>query len=141
MTSDADLNDALKYHIDVDHNGTRRYRNSADLLHRDEGPAIVYKDGSEKWYQNGELHCTTGPAVIWAYGDLEWWQNGKQHREDGPAVEWHNGSKFWFQNGSCHRVNGPAVVWANGHVEWRLYGQEYTEQGYHEKLAELGIAK
>ena len=118
MTTEAALHDALKYHIDVTDTGTRRYYNVLGQLHRDEGPAIIWDDG-----------------------DLEWWQNGQRHREDGPAVEYADGSKFWLQNNSCHRVDGPAVVWANGHVELHLDGHEYTKQVYHEKLAELGIAK
>ena len=107
MATAADLNDALKYHIDVDHLGTRRYRNSADLLHRDEGPAVTHTDGTSVWYQNGDLHCTTGPAIIWANGDLEWWQNGLRHRADGPAIEWHDGYKEWWSMIGCTVLMAP----------------------------------
>lgn len=140
MATAADLNDALKYHIDVDHLGTRRYRNSADLLHRDEGPAVTHTDGTSVWYQNGDLHCTTGPAIIWANGDLEWWQNGLRHRADGPAIEWHDGYKEWWVNDRLHRIDGPALTWEDGTPEWRIYGVRYTKQAYRARLKTLGIA-
>ena len=37
--------DALKYHIEVDCHGNRFYYNSADLLHRTDGPAIEWANG------------------------------------------------------------------------------------------------
>ena len=39
---------------------------------------IIDKDGT-KWYRNeqGQLHRTDGPAVEWADGSKEWWVNGK----------------------------------------------------------------
>ena len=140
MTTTADLNDALKYHIEVNHNGTRRYRNNADLLHRVEGPAVVYTSGAQEWYQNGDLHCTTGPAIIWANGDLEWWQNGQRHRTDGPAVVWHDGHKEWWVNDRLHRINGPALTRDNGTLEWWIHGVQYTKQAYRARLKTLGIA-
>ena len=139
MTTTADLNDALKYHIDVDHLGTRRYRNSADLLHRDEGPAVVFASGAQEWYQNGDLHCTTGPAIIWANG-VEWWQNGQRHRDNGPAVVWHDGYKEWWVNDRLHRIDGPALTRDDGTPEWWIYGVQYTEQAYRAQLKTLGIA-
>ena len=33
-------------------------------LHRTDGPAIEYPDGSNYWYQNDRRHRTDGPAVI-----------------------------------------------------------------------------
>jgi hypothetical protein len=29
------------------------YRN--DMYHRDDGPALIYQDGTQKWYLNGQL--------------------------------------------------------------------------------------
>ena len=46
--------DALKYRIEVDTRGTRWYYNSANQLHRDDGPAIEYSDGVKPWYINGK---------------------------------------------------------------------------------------
>ena len=96
MPDENDVFDALKYRGEVDRLGTRRYRNAAGQLHREEGPAIVYNDGTEKWYQNGKLHREDGPAVTYKHGPKIWFKHGKRHRTDGPAAEYHNGGTIWF---------------------------------------------
>ena len=63
--------DALKYRIEVDARGTRRYYNSANQLHRIDGPAVEWANGDNFWYQNGQLHRTNGPAVEWGDGAKE----------------------------------------------------------------------
>ena len=73
--SEQEVFDTLKYHIEVDMRGTRWYYNSADQLHRENGPAIEYADGTKCWYQNGLLH-----------------------RTDGPTIEYPDGSKWWYLN-------------------------------------------
>jgi hypothetical protein len=50
-----------------------------------------------------------GPAVIWADGSQEWWINGNRHRLNEPAVVNADGSRRWYLNGSLHRIGGPAV--------------------------------
>ena len=55
---------------EVDRDGTVRYRNSDGQLHREDGPAVEYADGTR-----------------------EWWLNDERHREDGPAVEYPNGTR------------------------------------------------
>ena len=85
------------------------------ILHRDNGPAVEYEDGSEAWYQNNKLHRVGGPAITLDYeggnpfvtvdvtfegGDKGWYQNDKLHRLDGPAIERHNGKKLWYVNGN-----------------------------------------
>ena len=117
MTNEAELFEALKYHIEVGPvTGTRRYYNSKDQLHRVDGPAIVRVDGATAWYQNGLRHRIDGPAVIWPDGGSEWWVNGVRHRE-----------------------NGPACVWSDGGSEWWINGKKYTVQNYRAKLAALGL--
>ena len=68
--------------------------------HADEWPAILYNDGTEKWYQFGEYHRDNGPAVIWPDGTQYWYKHGLLHREDGPAViEYNNGTiyhEYWL---------------------------------------------
>ena len=91
--------DTLKYRIDVEEGGTRRYFNNAGKIHRIDGPAIVYAGGTKYWMQNGILHRTDGPAIEIANGHREWWQNGQRHRTDGPAIEYATGDKRWFING------------------------------------------
>ena len=53
----------------------------------------VYKDGTNEWFLDGQLHREDGPAIEYVSGTKEWWLKGKLHREDGPAVEWADGSK------------------------------------------------
>jgi hypothetical protein len=41
-----------------------------------------------EWYtETGILHREDGPAVEWINGTKEWYQMGQCHREDGPAIE------------------------------------------------------
>ena len=75
--SEQDVFDALKYRIEFDGYGTCYYYNNAGLLHRLDGPAIEYPDGSKSWCQNGQLHRIDGPAVEWARGNKDWFINGK----------------------------------------------------------------
>ena len=43
------------------------------VLHREDGPAVIYPDGTEQWYLNGRLHRTNGPAVSMIDGEKQWW--------------------------------------------------------------------
>lgn len=51
------------------------------------------------WRLNGLLHRTDGPAVLYADGSQSWFKNGKRHREDGPAIIGRNGTKSWYLKG------------------------------------------
>ena len=97
--SEQEVFDALKYHIEVDIYGSRCYFNNANQLHRTDGPAIEYADGTKCWYQNDQRHRTDGPAIVWIGGRKEWYQNGKRHRIDGPAIIFEDGTKRWYING------------------------------------------
>ena len=85
------------------------------IVHRVDGPAIEYADGSEAWYLNDQLHRVGGPAITLSLtcdkpfytmeialhaGDKAWYQNNKLHRTDGPAVERNNGTQLWYINGN-----------------------------------------
>jgi hypothetical protein len=81
------------------------YLDDESNLHREDGPAIEYDDGSKEWYQHGKLHRLDGPAVEWADGGKCWYQNDKLHRLDGPAIDLKSGSKRWYFHGKriyCH---------------------------------------
>jgi len=84
---------------DVDEFGTIRWRNEDGKLHREDGPAVEYINGTKFWYLNGKLHREDGPAVEDISGTKSWWLNDKLHREDGPAVIRADGSKAWWLNG------------------------------------------
>ena len=113
-------------------------------LHRENGPAVEYLDGSEDWYQNGKLHRDNGPAISMPgpgqYGHNsheEWWWHGERHREDGPAVIWGDHRKEWWLNDLKHRTDGPAVIYENGDVEWYVHGQLFHD--INDWAKELGI--
>jgi hypothetical protein len=91
-------------------------------LHREDGPAVIYSDGDQFWYQNGKVHREDGPAVIYPNGVQYWYQNGLRHREDGPAVIYSNGDQLWYQNGKLHREDGPALIYANGNQLYYKFG-------------------
>jgi hypothetical protein len=46
------------------------------LPHREDGPAIVYPDGTQLWYRNGQRHRDDGPSEVFPDGKQFWYQNG-----------------------------------------------------------------
>ena len=80
--SEQEVFNALKYRVVVNEHGTREYYNKDDQLHRTDGPAVIWDDGTELWCQHGLLHRTDGPAIIWNDGVKEWWLGGRQLTED-----------------------------------------------------------
>ena len=73
--------DALKYHIEVDEDGSRRYYNTNDELHRTDGPAVESANGHKEWCQNGQLHRTDGPAIEYSDRAKSWYINGEELTE------------------------------------------------------------
>ena len=74
--------DRLKYRIEVDEDGTRRYYNTAGQLHRENCPAVEWASGVKSWWLNGQRHRSDGPAVEGAVGDKMWYINGEELSED-----------------------------------------------------------
>lgn len=104
-----------KYDVTVDMESTVRfYKKGTEELHRLDGPAVEYANGTNRWYRNDDLH-----------------------RLDGPAVECVDGDKVWYQNGKCHRLDGPASEWADGTKYWFIEGKKYTEAQFNKKIASL----
>lgn len=56
--------------------GAYHVRNSSGQLHREDGPAAIYLDGSQHWCRNGQYHREGGPAAIYPDGRQYWYQNG-----------------------------------------------------------------
>jgi len=46
------------------------------VLHRDDGPAKIYANGSQIWFRNNKRHRDDGPAVICVDGCRHWYKNG-----------------------------------------------------------------
>jgi hypothetical protein len=66
------------------------------ILHRKDGPAVEFVNGTKVWMRFGELHREDGPAMEHATGDVEYYQRGMCHRVDGPAVEFYDGYVEWW---------------------------------------------
>jgi len=70
------------------------------VLHKEFGPAVIYKNGTREWYEHGVRHRNDGPAVIcMVKGVREWWRNGKLHRLHGPARTRYDGNDAYYING------------------------------------------
>jgi hypothetical protein len=62
--------------MEIDETGDKVWRNSKDVVHRTNGPAVECVNGTKKWCVDGRLH-----------------------RLDGPAIEFFDGTKAWFLGG------------------------------------------
>lgn len=93
-------------------------RSDIELIHREDGPAIIYSNGTKKWFKHGKLH-----------------------RDDGPAIEWHNGGKEWWHEGQYHRLDGPALIHSTAKMgfkdEWWINGFRYKFKDFCEEVKQL----
>ena len=104
------------------------------------GIKIVDEKGTVRWFKNADctiLHKEDGPAVVWVDGEQSWWVDGDVHRTNGPAVVYADGTKEWRQHGQAHRVDGPAIEWCNGSVEWWLNDTKLTEAEFLANVSKL----
>ena len=62
----------------------------------------VHEDRIEWFNSKGQLHREDGPAIEYSNGTKSWYLKGHLHREDGPAMEWVNGTIFWYLEGECY---------------------------------------
>ena len=60
----------------------KEYRNSEGQLHREDGPAIEFANGTKKWFLDGIRHREDGPAIEYTDGDKEWYLNGEELTEE-----------------------------------------------------------
>jgi hypothetical protein len=88
----------------------------------------INRYGEQEWYLNDILHRTDGPAVIWPDGSQQWFTNGERHRIDGPAVILADGYQAWYINDKCHRTDGPAIIWPTGKQAWHINGKHITRE-------------
>lgn len=86
MDSDHALVLALKYRIEVDRFGTQWLFNSNNQLHCEDGPAVLFADGSKIWIVKGLRHRVDGPAAEYADGTCEYWRHGMPVRESPNAA-------------------------------------------------------
>ena len=115
---------------------TQRWYDKDGRFHREDGPAIIYPDRTERWYKNGEYHREDGPAVI--DKDVQmWFLNGKLHRIGKPAAIYSDVAQYWFLNGKFHCEDGPAISLKDGTKRYFLDGIEYNLISYIKKLVNI----
>jgi hypothetical protein len=58
----------------VDQSGSTIWvlKDNPSIIHRDDGPAIIWDDGSEFWYSSGVNHREDGPSATYAGGTMHW---------------------------------------------------------------------
>lgn len=104
------------------------------VRHREDGPAVLYRNGNEEWWLDGERHRVGGPAISYSCGYRKWIVQDKLHCTCGPAVIHTCGSLH--VDGACignplsHPL-GPRIIWyANGRRfterEFNLYVDQIT---------------
>jgi flagellar basal body rod protein FlgG len=81
-------------------------------------------DGTITHMVNGKIHRDDGPAVEFRNGNKHYYKNGKFHRDDGPAIDNVDGYKVWMKEGLLHRLDGPArQAIARWEWEWWIDGK------------------
>lgn len=70
-------------YIKIDEYGNKLYYKDRKMtmLHRLDGPAVEYSDGSKVWYVDSKRHRLDGPAYDGAYGYKTWYVDGEQLTE------------------------------------------------------------
>jgi hypothetical protein len=102
-----------------------------NLIHREDGPAILYLNGDKAWFRYGEIHREDGPAIEYASGEKQWWFQGQLHRSNGPAlIDKKRNYTAWYYFGLRHREDGPAVQHHNGDKEFWIQNKKYSEAEY-----------
>ena len=58
--------------------GTFYYKDEAHkILHREDGPAMEWKDGTYSYYRNNKIHRLDGPAMYNTHSDKAWYVDGE----------------------------------------------------------------
>lgn len=114
------------------------FREGTDILHREDGPAVIRFNGDETWYKDGYRHREDGPALTRRNGEQTWYQHGLRHRVGGPAsIQPDIGMEVWWHLGKKHRIDGPAVIWVGGTHRWYIDNVEISSAPLYQQLAGL----
>ena len=88
--------------------------------------------GDQHWLNsNNKLHREDGPAIVCRNGGEFWILNNKSHRVGGPAHKFSNGQYEWIVDDNLHRLDGPAIEWVDYDIsEWYIDDVQYTEEEF-----------
>lgn len=79
---------------EIDANG-HQWWTLNNLMHREDGPAVIYVRGSTRWYWHGHIHRTNGAATYEAFsGTKSYYIMGKHY---GCMYEWAEAALKWEQ--------------------------------------------
>lgn len=123
--------------IEPNFEGTITYVNLEGQPNRNEGPAVIHKNGKMEYYRDGLLHRNEceGPAVISSDGSNIYYYHGLKNRSqfDGPAETniLSDGSRVekYYQEGVLHRIKEPAVIYSTGPFLYYENGKLHNEHG------------
>jgi len=108
--------------------------NAEGWLHRTDGPALIWEEGSEGWYIDGRLHRDGGPALdIKGYEAIRAFTNGRPRYlaiwedRDRKRFSYMLPAKRYYQHGRLHRLDGPAIIRYDGVQVWCVNGQEHRD--------------
>lgn len=133
--------------LDIDSDGTERWGSADGLLHRLDGPALIFPNGDAHWFKNGQLHRLDGPAVVYRSGCEEWWVHGERHRENGPAVIGLLTIQWWINGVERQIVEvKPNLIFIRRSVEDIIYNicpsiRQRSENLYHISDEDLCILR
>ena len=116
----------------------KTWTNDIGDVHRTDGPAKIWEDGSYEYWLNGKLHREDGPAICWVEDREEWWFYDVLHRSDGPAVIFLHDEDYpmWYINGK--NISNKVIKWMKRHqYTWTLENQWDDEIKTHFKLTFL----
>ena len=73
------------------------YHDDLGKRHREDGPAIIWPDGTKHWFKHGKRHRSDGPASIYPDGRCEWWIDGKKYpRKTRASIDVTENDIGWF---------------------------------------------
>jgi hypothetical protein len=131
-----------KFQLVADGNGVMEVWTLSDgSVHRDYGPAIIWKDGTYEYFKNNENHNENGPAQVYKNGSFTYHLHGQFHRTDGPAVyRADDNTCEYYINGQLHRLDGPAVVSKEpDDLIYAIHGEIMKYEDWVKKVAEMGL--
>jgi hypothetical protein len=106
--------------------GTYYYYMKEGKLHREDGPAEIWPDGTKRWYKEGKLHRADGPAIEYPDGTKFWYKEGLRHRAEGPAIEWDDEQKIWWTEGKATPYNARQKKWPKVQILIKEYNYTAT---------------
>ena len=85
----------------------------------------INKYGTKIWYKDGLVHREDGPAIIWPDGSNFWYKDDIFHRDDGPAIICPDGTDFWYKDGNPYKPSAHDIM------VWKMNERRNIERATH----------